>query len=84
MYLIVVLEEAPLTSVDWFWCLLIFRARIVFSRCLGMDPGGGAVFVEVALLVHRFLESLVLPAKDVITVGGGTTESYVSLPPNIH
>ena len=45
---------------------------------MGGDAGLGAVYVEVTLVVHGFLERLVFPAEDVITMGSRSTGVSVS------
>lgn len=63
-----------LTAVNLLGCLLLLLAGVVLGRLLDGETGFGAGDVEIALVVHSLLERVSLPAEDVITVGGGTTE----------
>lgn len=39
-----------------------------------MNSGRSAVLVEIAVVVHGLLESLILPSEDVITMSSSTAE----------
>lgn len=64
-----------LTSVNCLWCLLLLGACIVLIGRLGMNACCRTILVEVAVLVHSQLESVVLPAEDVVTMCCRATES---------
>jgi len=38
-----------------------------------VETSGRAVLIEIAVLVHGELKSVVLPAEDIVTVSGGAT-----------
>ena len=48
-------------------------ASVVLLRSLGSEASSRAVVVEIAAAVHGPLESIALPPKDVVTMGGGAT-----------
>ena len=69
---------ARLTAVDGLGRLLLDGASVVLGGLLGCEAGRRAVAVEVAAVVHGPLESVTLPAEDVVTMGGRATGPLVS------
>ena len=62
-----------LTAINGLRSHLGLGARIVDFWLLGVDTSLSTVDVEIAVVVHSLLEGVVLPAEDVVTVGGRTT-----------
>jgi hypothetical protein len=71
--------EGKLTAVDVFGGLLLLCAGAVLGVGLCGETGFGAGSVEVAAVVHGFLEGVAFPAEDVVSVSGGTTVRHVSI-----
>ena len=67
-----------LTSVNCLWCHLCLGACVVLSICLFVDACLGAVGVEVAVVVHSRLESISLPAENIITMCSRATVEKIS------
>lgn len=55
-------------AVDLLGGLLLDLAGVVLLGGLVGEASGGAVAVEVALLVHGFLQGVALPAEEVVTM----------------
>jgi hypothetical protein len=65
-----------LTAIDRLGSLLLLLASVVLSGLLDGKTSLGAGNVKGAAVVHSLLQGVGFPAKDVVTVGGGTTRRY--------
>ena len=63
-------SECVLTSIHRLRSLLGLDAGVVHGRLLLVDTRLWAVTVEVAVVVHGFLQGVVLPAEEVVSVSG--------------
>lgn len=67
-----------LTSIDRLDRLLPLFACIVLRGLLCSQTSPGACIVEVATVVHGFLEGVAFPTENVVAMRGGATINNVS------
>lgn len=48
-------------------------AGVVLGGGLSSETSFGAVRVEIAVVIHRFLKTVTLPSEDIITMSSGST-----------
>jgi uncharacterized membrane protein YfcA len=64
-----------LTAVNVFRSLLLLLASVVLSGLLDGKTGFGTGGVEVALIVHGFLERVAFPTEDIVAVCSSTARN---------
>ena len=67
--------DEVLTAVNVFRSLLLLLASVVLSGLLDGKTSFGTCSVEVALIVHGFLERVAFPTEDVVAVCSSTARS---------